>query len=67
MLSTSSSGSARCFSSRAGSVFMVKRRGSSLGPTSLHSSGVEAGAPGTGRRLNGDTSVRPCPFCRKSR
>ena len=48
---------------RAGTVLIVNARMSSLGVTSRQESGVETGAPGSGRTLNGATSRRPCPFC----
>jgi len=48
---------------RAGPVATVNFRLSSLGVTSLHASGIDTGAPGKGRALNGATSRRPWPFC----
>jgi hypothetical protein len=62
---TGVSGSA-IFSKRAAIVFRLKRAGSRRGVTSRHSSGHEAGAPGSGRSENGATMVCPCPFCPKS-
>jgi hypothetical protein len=63
--STGRSGSDIC-SKRATIVFTVNRAGSSVGVTSRHSSGHEAGAPGSGRSENGATMVCPCPFWPKS-
>ena len=49
-----------------GTLAIVKDWWSSDGPTSLHDSGVETGAPGLGRTEYGETSRRPCPFWPKS-
>ena len=45
---------------------MVKRAGSRRAVTSLHTSGHDAGAPGSGRSENGATIVWPWPFWPKS-
>ena len=50
--------------SRAGSVFSVNFFGSSLPSTSLHRSGAEQVAPGTGRAEKGPAIVLPWPFWR---
>src|SRR5262249_52780037 len=47
---------------RLGTVFIVKRLGSSLAVTSSHVSGQATGAPGRGRTENGATIVCPGPF-----
>jgi predicted nuclease of predicted toxin-antitoxin system len=52
------------FSSRLPIVRIVNRRGSSPLLTSLHRSGVETGAPRTGRAEYGAASVCPRRFCR---
>ena len=58
-VSTGSIGSVFSFLSRASMFAMVNSRGSSFGVTSLHSSGVDTGAPGSGRTLKGATIVLP--------
>jgi hypothetical protein len=57
-VSTGVSGSA-ILSKRFGRVVMVKRAGSRRAVTSLHVSGHDAGAPGSGRKENGATIVWP--------
>ena len=64
-VSTGANGSA-ILSKRFGRVVIVKRAGSRRAVTSLHVSGHEAGAPGSGRRENGATMVWPWPFWPKS-
>src|SRR5207249_235992 len=63
--STPASGSSN-FSKRLGNVLRLKRAGSRRPFTSLHLSGQDAGAPGSGRSEYGATIVLPCPFCPQS-
>src|SRR5205823_2951185 len=61
-VSTGASGSSFNLRIRAGAVLSVNFAGSSLPFTSLHLSGTETVAPGTGRALNGPAIVLPWPF-----
>ena len=62
--STSTSGSALSFLNRSGAVLMVCFLMSSRLFTSRHARGIDTGAPGSGRTLNGATSSLPDPFWR---
>ena len=65
-VSTSRIGSSFIRAIRLGAFLIVNLSAWSLPFTSLHLSGIDTGAPGSGRTHNGDTSSLPCPFCTKS-
>ena len=63
-VSTSRTGSCPSFSIRPIALWIVNADTSSPAFTSPHKSGMETGAPGRERTLNGVTSSCPCRFWR---